>query len=71
MEALVKLVAQRTGISEEQATTAVQTVVGYLKDKLPGSLGEQVEAYVKTGNTDGLGNLGDSLKDKMGGIFGK
>jgi uncharacterized protein (DUF2267 family) len=71
MEALVKLVAQKTGISEQQATTAVQTIVGFLKDKLPGSLGEQVEAYVKSGNTDGIGNLGDSVKDKLGGMFGK
>lgn len=35
MDELVRQVTQRTGISEEQARTAVETVVGFLKERLP------------------------------------
>lgn len=68
MEALIKLVSDKTGISTEQATTAVNTVVGFLKDKLPAGIGAQIESYAKGGSPD-LGNITDSLKDKMGGLF--
>ena len=35
MDQLVKLVSQKTGLSEEMSKTAVEVVVNYLKDKLP------------------------------------
>ncbi len=70
MEALVKLVAEKTGISEEQATTAVQTVVVFLRDKLPGNLGEQVEAYVKGTSTGGLSDI-NNVTGTIGSMFGK
>ena len=35
MQALIKMVSEKTGISEAQATTAVNTVIGFLKDKMP------------------------------------
>ena len=35
MDELVKLVSQKTGLSEQMAKTAVETVIGFLKDKLP------------------------------------
>ena len=34
MEKVVKLVADRAGISESQARTAVNTVASFLKDRL-------------------------------------
>ena len=69
MEALIKMVAEKTGITEAQATTAVQTVVGFLKDKMPAGMGSQVESFVKGGA--GAGSVSDMVKDKIGGIFGK
>jgi nucleoid DNA-binding protein len=35
MDDLIKLVAEKTGISPEQAKTAVETVMGFVKEKLP------------------------------------
>ena len=69
MEQLIKTVSEKTGISEAQATTAVNTVVGFLKDKMPGGLGSQVESFIKGGGS--MENLAGGLKDKMGGMFGK
>ncbi len=69
MEDLVKMVSDKTGISESQAKTAVNMVVTYLKDKMP-DVGGQMESLMK----DGAGSVGDlagGLKDKMGNMFGK
>jgi hypothetical protein len=68
VDELVKLVSQKVGISEDQAREAVQTVVGYLKQQLPGPIGSQI---------DGLLSSGDVMKqakgaiDSLGGMFGK
>jgi len=70
MEQLIKLVTEKTGISETQAKQSVETVMGFLKDKLPAGLGTQVESLVKGGSPD-LGKIGDGLKDKISGFFGK
>ena len=70
MEQLIKLVSEKTGISQEQATTAVQTVVTFLKDKLPAGIGTQVDSFIK-GGAGSMGDIAGSLKDKVGGMFGK
>jgi hypothetical protein len=74
MEAIVKLVAEKTGISQPQAKLAVETVASYLKTQLPGGLGAQVESFMKGGGAAGLGDqlksgLGGKLKDGLGGLF--
>ena len=70
MENIVKMVSEKTGISEAQAQTAVETVVSYLKDKMPADIGGHVESFLK-GDTGSLGNIGEELKDKIEGLFGK
>ena len=66
MDELIKQVVQKTGISEEQARAAIQTVAGFLKDKLPAPVAGQVDALLGGGSPD-LGDLGKSL----GGMFGR
>ena len=70
MEQLIKMVSEKTGISEAQATTAVNTVVGFLKDKMPAGLGSQIESMIK-GGSGSVSDMADGLKDKIGGMFGK
>jgi uncharacterized protein (DUF2267 family) len=69
MEELVRQVAERTGISEEQARTAVTTVLGFVKERLPEPIAGQVESALsgQPGEGGGLGSLGGAL----GGMFGK
>ncbi len=64
MEELIKLVVQKTGISETQARDAITTVVGFLKQKLPAPIAAQVDALL-SGSA-----AGDALKG-LGGLFGK
>lgn len=57
MDELVKLVVQKTGISEAAAKQAVEVVLGFLKEKLPAALAGQVDAAVS-----GSGKLDDVTK---------
>ena len=66
MDEIVKMVAERVGISQEQASSAVQIVVAQLKDKLPGPIGDQIEGVLGDG---GDGGVEDKLKG-LGGRFG-
>jgi uncharacterized protein (DUF2267 family) len=69
MEELIKQVAAKTGITEEQARTAVTTVLGFVKDRLPAPIAGQIDNAV-TGEGGGIGgSLGD-LASKAGGLLG-
>ena len=71
---LFKTVAEKAGISEEQAKSAVEAVLAPLKDKLPSGVADQLETLLEGGSFDFAaltGGLGDKAKDLLGGIFGK
>jgi hypothetical protein len=68
MDQIVKLVAQKTGLSEEKAKIAVETVIGFLKDKLPAPIAGQIDSVLGgEGGAPGLGGLAQGL----GGMLGK
>lgn len=66
MDTLVSMVAQRTGLSEDKARTAVDTVVGFLKERAPAGLSGQIDALVAGGTGSGAGGIASAL----GGMFG-
>lgn len=68
MEELIKTLTAKVGISESQAKSAVETVVSFLKDKLPAGIGSQVESFIK-GGASSAGDIIEGLKDKAGGLF--
>ena len=65
MDELVKLVVQKTGLPEATAKTAVETVIGFLKTKLPAPLGSQIDGLLS-----GTGQAEDLLGG-LGGLLGK
>ena len=69
MEELVKRITEKTGISEDQARSAINTVTGFLKEKLPAPLAGQIDNVLGggAGITDKLGDAAASV----GGLFGK
>ncbi|MCX6317056.1 MAG: hypothetical protein NTW29_07185 [Bacteroidetes bacterium] len=69
MEELIKTVTAKAGISESQAKSAVETVVSFIKDKMPGGIGGQVESFL-AGNAGTVGNVIDTIKDKASGLLG-
>jgi hypothetical protein len=70
MEELIKMVTSKVGISESQAKSAIDTVVSFLKDKLPGGIGGQLESLIHGGSAGSSGNIMDDIKDKVGGLLG-
>lgn len=54
MDELIDLVVEKTGISKEEATQAVETVMDYLKEELPKPVADQAEA-VLSGDIDPQG----------------
>ena len=68
MDEIVKMAADKTGISHSQATTAVNLVLGFVKDKLPEGVSGQLDSFLdgKAGSSD-VGGIADSIK----GMFGK
>jgi hypothetical protein len=68
MDELVALVVQKTGISEEQARMAVETVIDYLKDRLPEPLAGQIDGYLSGEGADG--SVEDIAKG-LDGLFSK
>lgn len=73
MEELIKQVTERAGISEEQARTAVTTVLGYLKNSLPAGISGQLEGFLGgggSGASGAAGGLADQAGNLMGGLGG-
>ena len=69
MDEIVKLVAQKTGMSEPIARMAVETVVNYIKGKLPESIAGHLDSVVGGGSKEESGGLG-GLGDIVGGLGG-
>ena len=68
MEELIQEVSEKTGISLDQAKSAIETVIDHLKDKLPMGLGDKIESFLQGGSSSS-DDLVSSLKDKIGGFF--
>jgi hypothetical protein len=56
-EELVRMVAQKTGLPEDKARSATETVIGYLKERLPSPVASQLDSAA-----GGAANLGDMAK---------
>ncbi len=69
MDELIKMVAQKTNIPEAQAKTAVETVVNFLKSKLPAPIAGQLDA-VLAGKPVSAQDVAKDL-GAMGGLLGK
>lgn len=64
MDQLINTLTQKTGLSEDKARVAVDTVVNFLKSKLPGPVGGQLDNALS-------GQAGSGISERLGGILGK
>ena len=68
MDEIIKRITEKTGISEDQARSAVNTVAGFLKEKLPAPLAGQVDNVLSGGGmTDTLGDAAAKVGNMFGG----
>ena len=67
MEELIQTVADKTGISPDQAKSAIETIIDHLKDKLPMGLGDKIESFLQGGSDSS--SLGDELLGGLKSLF--
>jgi len=67
MDELIKMIVQRTGISEEQAGEIANIVLEFIKSKLPSPIAGQLDSLI---SGEGSGVLG-TITGALGGLFGK
>ena len=68
MDELVKLVTQKAGINDQQAKTAVDTVLNFLKQRLPPNVAPQLDAIIANPNAV---KEAEDLGKNLGGMFNK
>ncbi len=62
MDQLVKQVSEKAGIPPETAKVAIETVLAFLKERLPAPIASQIDGII--GNTGGSSG-------GLGGLFGR
>lgn len=69
MNEIIQRLIEKTGLPEDKAAAAVETVVGFLKEKLPSPVASQIDSLMGmgTGATDQLGGMGARLGSMFGG----
>lgn len=70
MDELIALVVQKTGLSPEQARSAAETVLGFLKTKLPEPIAGQIDTFLSGSATGSSGSITRSLGDIAKGVVG-
>lgn len=70
MDELAKVVAEKTGLSVDQAKAAATAVIDFLKSKLPAPAASAIDT-VLSGGAGALGGAADAAKGALGGLFGK
>lgn len=68
MEELIKLLTAKTGLPEDKARMAAETVIGFVKQRLPTSVGEQLNSLLALPATPGLA---EKMKEMAGSVFTK
>jgi len=66
-EDLIRTVAQKTGLPEDKARSATETVIGYLKEKLPASVASQLDSVAGGGSSGGIGDMAKGIGGQFTG----
>ena len=69
MDELIKQVSAKAGISEDQARSAVSTVLDFVKTRLPAPIASQIENAM-SGEGGGVGGAVGDMASKVGGLLG-
>ncbi len=75
VDELIKTIQEKTGLPVDKAQDVIETVVGFIADKLPGPIGDQVKNFLGDeggggGDAGGGEGLMDKAKDALGGLGG-
>lgn len=79
MNPIVQQITEKTGMSQAHATTAVETVLGFLKKKMPAPMASQLDQWVSEEGGEGgaqqqqgqQGQQGGGMASQIGEMMGK
>ncbi len=64
MNEIIQQLKSSVGLDDQQAQSAAQIVIDYLKQRLPAPVASQLDSVIS-------GEGGEGIAGKLGGIFGK
>ena len=64
MNELIQELKNRVGLDDQKAQSAAQTVIEFLKQRLPAPIASQLDSAM-------AGGMAKGLTDKLGGMFDK
>jgi uncharacterized protein (DUF2267 family) len=67
VDELIKQVSSRSGISQDQAQQAVDTVLDFIRQRLPAPAMAQLETAL---NSDMAANVANQIGQQVGNLFG-
>jgi len=77
VDELIKQLQEKTGLPVDKVQDVIETVLGFVADKLPAPIGEQVKNFIgddggdkPKDDGDGGESLLDQAKDTLGGLGG-
>lgn len=74
VDELIKQLQEKTGLPVDKVQDIIETVIGFISDKLPRPIADQVQGFLggddDGGSDDGGGGLLDQAKDALGGLGG-
>jgi hypothetical protein len=71
MNEVIQRLVDKAGLSEEQATNAVNLVVQFLDEHLPGPVASQIDSLMSGAGTGGMADKLGGIGASIGGMFGK
>ncbi len=71
MDELIRMLIEKTGLPEDKARLAAETVIGFLKQRLPGSVGEQLTACLSLPAGQGFSVKFKEFAHNEGGVFSR
>lgn len=64
MNELIQQLKSRVGLDEAKAQSAAETVIEFLKQRLPAPMASQLDSALS-------GDMAEGIKDQIGGILGR
>lgn len=66
----MEAIQEKTGLPADKAQGAAEAALDFLKEKLPGGLGEKIESYL-AGNAESIADMASGLGDQAKKLFGR
>jgi hypothetical protein len=70
MNEIIQRLIDKTGMPEDKARIAVDTVVSFLKEKLPASFAGQLDGFMTGASSENAGAMAAGV-GALGGLFGQ